>query len=159
MFNKRTVIIGLVILAIVGLIGNHFFPTEDKPAPPVAKKAEKPPPVAKKAEKPPPVAKKAEKPPPVAKKVEKPPPTHSGISGIDPYTVADIHAIVGNREKTIERILYRARWNLESDPTNQKYIDRNIKMRDRYKNSVDEKLLRAITLVAINDQSVGYNAL
>ena len=149
MFNKRTVIIGLVILAIVGLIGNHFFPTEDKPAPPVAKKAEKPPPVAK----------KAEKPPPVAKKVEKPPPTHSGISGIDPYTVADIHAIVGNREKTIERILYRARWNLESDPTNQKYIDRNIKMRDRYKNSVDEKLLRAITLVAINDQSVGYNAL
>ena len=150
MLNKRTVIIGLVILVVVvGLIGNHFFPTEDKPAPPVAKKAEKPPPVAK----------KVEKPPPVAKKVEKPPPTHSGISGIDPYTVADIHAIVGNREKTIERILYRARWNLESDPTNQKYIDRNIKMRDRYKNSVDEKLLRAITLVAINDQSVGYNAL
>ena len=139
MFNKRTVIIGLVILAIVGLIGNHFFPTEDKPAPPVAKKVEKP--------------------PPVAKKVEKSPPTHSGISGIDPYTVADIHTVVGNTEKEVERILYRARWNLESDPTNQKYIDRNIKMRERYQHSIDEKLLRAITLVAINDQSVGYNAL
>ena len=149
MFNKRTVIIGLVILAIVGLIGNHFFPTEDKPAPPVAKKVEKPPPVAK----------KVEKPPPVAKKVEKSPPTHSGISGIDPYTVADIHTVVGNTEKEVERILYRARWNLESDPTNQKYIDRNIKMRERYQHSIDEKLLRAITLVAINDQSVGYNAL
>ena len=139
MLNKRTVIIGLVILAIVGLIGNHFFSTEDKPAPPVAKKVEKS--------------------PPVAKKVEKPPPTHSGISDIDPYTVADIHAIVGNIEKDVERILYRARWNLEGDPTNQKYIDRNIKMRDRYKNSVDEKRLRAITLIAIYDQSVGYNAL
>ena len=51
MFNKRNVIIGLVILVIVGgLIGNHFFPTEDKPAPSVAEKVL----IAKKVEKPPP---------------------------------------------------------------------------------------------------------
>ena len=130
MLNKRTVIIGLVILVVVvGLIGNHFFSTEDKPAAPVAKKG------------------------------EKPPPPHSDIEGIDPYTVADIHAIVGNTEKEVERILYRTRWNLESDPTNQKFIDRNIKMRERYQRSIDLKLLRAITLVAVKDQSVGYNAL
>ena len=136
MFNKRNVIIGLVILVIVGgLIGNHFFPTEDKPAPPVAEKVL------------------------IAKKVEKPPPPHSDVEGIDPYTVTDIHTIVENTEKEVERILYRARWNLESDPTNQKYIDWNIKMRERYKHSIDEKLLRAITLIAIYDQSVGYNAL
>ena len=132
MFNKRNIIIGLVILAIVGIIGNYFTTTENKPDPPVAKKAEK--------------------------KAKKPPPTHSDIEGIDPYTVADIHAIVGDSENTIERILYRARWNFESDPTNQKFIDRNKKMRQRYEHSIDEKLLRAITLVALFDQSVGYNA-
>lgn len=140
MFNKRNIIIGLVILAIVGIIGNHFFPTEDTPDPPVVKKVEK-------------------SAPPVVKKVEKTPPTHSGISDIDPYTVTDIHTIVGNTEKEVERILYRTRWKLESDPTNQKYIDRNVKMRERYKHSVSKELLHAITLVAIYDQSVGYNAL
>ena len=132
MFNKRNIIIGLVILAIVGIIGNYFTTTENKPDPPVAKKAEK--------------------------KAEKPPPTHSNIEGIDPYTVADIHAIVGDSENTIERILYRARWNLESDTTHQKYMDWNTKMRQRYKHSIDEKLLSAITLVAIYDQIAGYNA-
>ena len=128
MFNKRNIIIGLVILAIIGIIGNYFTTTEDKPSPPVAKEA------------------------------EKPPPTHSDIEGIDPYTVADIHAIVGDSENTIERILYRARWNRESDTTNRKYMDWNTKMRQRYKHSIDAKLLRAITLVALFDQSVGYNA-
>ena len=131
MFSKRNIIIGLVILAIVGIIGNRFTTTENNPDPPVAKKAEV---------------------------GEKPPPTHSDIEGIDPYTVAEIHAIVGDRENTIERILYRARWNRESDTTNKKYMDWNTKMRQRYKHSIDEKLLSAITLVAIYDQSVGYNA-
>ena len=130
MFQKRNVLIGLVILAVVGLIGNHFFSTEDKSAPS-----------------------------PIAEKAEKSPPTHTDIESIAPYTVADIHAIVGDREKEVERILYRARWNLESDPTNQKFIDRNKKMRERYQQSLDAKLLRAITLVALHDQSVGYNAL
>ena len=130
MFNKRNLIIGLVILAIVvGLIGNYFFPTEDKTAPPVAEKA------------------------------EKSPPTHTDIEGIDPYTVADIHALIGDNENTIERILYRARWNLESDTANPKYRDRNKKMRERYQHSLDAKLLRAITLVALHDENVGYNAL
>ena len=131
MFNKRNLIIGLVILAIVvGLIGNYFFPTEDKTAPPVAEKA------------------------------EKSPPTHSEISeSIAPYTVADIHALIGDNENTIERILYRARWNLESDTANPKYRDRNKKMRERYQHSLDAKLLRAITLVALHDENVGYNAL
>ena len=133
MFNKRNIIIGLVILAIVGIIGNYFTTTENNPDPPVAKEVEK--------------------------KAEKPPPTHSDIEGIEPYTVADIHAIIADSENTIERILYRARWNLESDPTNQKFIDRNRKMRQRYEHSIDEKLLRAIMLVALFDQSAGYNAM
>ena len=138
MISKRNVIIGLVILAIAGLIGNYFFPEEDKSAPsgftaPIEKA-------------------------PVAKKVKKAPPAHNDIEGIAPYTVAEIHKIIGDREKTIERILYRARWNLESNPANREYIDRNVKMRNRYKNSIDEKLLSAITMVAIYDHSVGYNA-
>ena len=140
MFQKRNVLIALVILAVVGLIGNHFFSTEDKPVQPVVEKAQ--------------IAKKAEK------KEVKPPPTHSEISeSIAPYTVAGIHALIGDSENTIERILYRARWNLESDPTNQNFIDRNKKMRERYQHSLDAKLLSAITLVVVYDQSVGYHAL
>ena len=139
MFQKRNVLIALVILAVVGLIGNHFFSTEDKPVQPVVEKAQ--------------IAKKAEK------KEVKPPPTHSEISeSIAPYTVAGIHALIGDRENTIERILYRARWNLESDTANQKYRDWNKKMRERYRNSIDAKLLSAITLVVVYDQLAGYNA-
>ena len=134
MFNKRNIIIGIVILAIVGIIGNQFFSEDEEVSVPIQK--------------------------PIEDTIERQAPTHDHLSDyITPYTVPEIHTQVADKNQDVVRIIYRARWNLESDPTNQNYIDRNAKMRARYKNSVDEKLLKAITNVALHDYSVGYHAI